>query len=61
MSRPDGHPRRDRRITPDRCEVCAVDLDRRTGAHRRRCADHVAQIALVTVRDLGGRARRTAA
>lgn len=57
MSRPAGRPYRARRIPADCCEVCAAQLDRRSGSHRRRCADHVAQLALVTIRTLGGRAR----
>ena len=53
--------RRHRRRHPERCEVCGAVLDRRPQPHRRRCADHLAQLALVPLRDAGRRPRRAAA
>lgn len=46
-----GHTaRHNRRDAEDRCEVCGTVLARRPHAHRRRCADHLAQLALVPLR-----------
>jgi hypothetical protein len=52
--------RRDRRVVADRCEVCAVVLGRRPQPHRRRCAEHLAQLVLVPLRAVDRRPRRAA-
>jgi hypothetical protein len=52
--------RRNRRVPVDRCEVCCAVLGRRPQPHRRRCADHLAQLALVPMRAVGRRTRRAA-
>lgn len=41
-----------RRIHPtiEHCEICGADLGRRPQPHRRRCAEHLALLALVTDR-----------
>lgn len=53
--------RSNRRAPVDRCEVCCTVLGRRPQPHRRRCAEHLAQLALVPVRAVGRRTRRAAA
>lgn len=46
---------------PARCEVCRIPLHERPDPRRRRCADHLDQLALVplstvrTARGKGGR------
>lgn len=61
MSRSMHVDRRNRRAPVDRCEVCCSVLGRRPQPHRRRCAEHLAQLALVPVRTLSRRTRRAAA
>jgi len=29
------------------CEICGLDLDRRSQPHRRRCLDHLAGLVLI--------------
>lgn len=61
MSRADHTDRHNRRPPVDRCEVCCFVLGRRPQPHRRRCAEHLAQLALVPLRVVGPRTRRAAA
>lgn len=52
--------RHNRRVPVDRCEVCGGVLSRRPQPHRWRCADHLAQLALVPLRAVGRPTRRAA-
>ncbi|WP_132429490.1 hypothetical protein [Pseudonocardia endophytica] len=42
---------------PGRCEVCRVVLHERPDPRRRRCADHLDQLALVPLTQVPGRTR----
>lgn len=46
-----AHPR------PSRCEVCRVVLHERPDPRRRRCADHLDQLALVPLTHVPGHTR----
>jgi hypothetical protein len=47
------------RVCRDRCEVCDVVIVSRPVANRRRCVDHVDQLALVPLAQVrGGKTRK---
>ena len=47
------------RACRDRCEVCAVVIVARPVANRRRCADHLDQLALVPLTSVKRPARKS--
>jgi hypothetical protein len=49
MSTTQGNQGRPVKACRDRCEVCNTVIEHRPVANRRRCADHLDQLALVPV------------
>jgi hypothetical protein len=46
MNRHRRHPPRGH-VEIESCEICGLDIDRRSEPHRRRCLDHLAGLVLI--------------